>query len=700
MGSSVLDTSVAFLKGAGPRKAVVFKEELGIATYADLITHFPFRYEDRTKLTPLSELAQKTHNVQFLGVVLSAETAGTNKSRQRFVAHIQDKSGSATLVWFGKTDWLVGRLVPGKVYLFFGKPTLFQGTVQVSHPEFELFSEGTPVNRGLEPVYPSTEKSRKSGLGPMQIGKFVRQVWEQFPVKIAENLPQDLLQRLDLPDRNTALRQVHFPPDEPSMQKARLRLKFEELFMAQMRLLRKRDLRKAQQKGFPFEKVGEAFLDFYKHHLPFRLTGAQEQVIKEIRHDLGSGSQMNRLLQGDVGSGKTVVAVFSMLLALDNGFQSVLLAPTEILAQQHAQSIQELLNPMGLKVGLLTGSTKIAARKELHQALRNGSMPILVGTHAVLEDVVQFHRLGLAVIDEQHRFGVAQRARLWNKSSPLPPHVLVMTATPIPRTLAMTRYGDLDVSIINELPPGRKPVRTVHRHEAYRLEAYNFLKGQIQDGRQAYMVYPLIEGSETLDFRDLLEGFERLKKAMPDVPADLLHGQMKPAEKEDVMRRFVKGEVKVLVATTVIEVGVNVPNATLMVIESAERFGLSQLHQLRGRVGRGADQSWCILLTGPKLSEEGKARMRIMCETNDGFKIAEKDLELRGPGEIEGTRQSGDLKFKIADLAEDRFIMHHARAEAEALLGQDPELSLEKHQGLKRYLQVREESRNDWSMIS
>ena len=637
--------------------------------------------------------------VQSIGAIEHKEWL-PGKGKSRFTIHLRDKSGSMELTWFGNMGWLDDKLQLGQVLIVAGKPIFYKGQPGMSHPDFEVLQPGQALQPGLSPMYPSSDKLRKIGLDPKGIGRLLKQIIEGLPAPIPENLPEALLHRYNLIGRDQAFRWIHFPPDQTALQAARYRLKFEELFMAQFRMLQTKARNQATQPGIPLPQLGAMFHGFYERHLPFALTNAQKRVLKEIRADVKSGRQMNRLLQGDVGSGKTVVAVLTALMAMDNGFQTALLAPTEILAQQHFLGISELLSLLGIQVGILTGSSKKAERIKLHAALQNGEIALLVGTHALLEEAVQFQNLGMAIIDEQHRFGVAQRARLWEKARSLPPHVLVMTATPIPRTLAMTLYGDLDVSVIDELPPGRKNVITIHKGEEVRNEVYRFIRQQVEAGRQIYLVYPLIDESKKLDYKNMLEGFEVFKQHLPDIPADVLHGQMKPADKESVMARFVKGHVKVLVSTTVIEVGVNVPNASVMVIESAERFGLSQLHQLRGRVGRGAEQSYCILLTGRNLSKEAKERMAVMVATNDGFKIAEKDLELRGPGDIEGTRQSGEMQFKLASLVEDAPVREQVGSAVWHIIERDPELQAPEHAALLRYLQARERSQGPWAMIS
>lgn len=700
MGKSVMDTPIEFLKGVGPRKAEILNKELHIHKMGDLLAYFPFRYIDRTQIQKIGECRQAGMQVQFRGKFSHVRLVEGKGHRQRLTAMFEDGTGMVELVWFTGVKWVKDQIFADKEYLIFGRTGVFNGQLNIAHPELELLSPDKPLKKGLEPVYSTTEKAKAKGVDTRFIAKMVKHLWEMYPGKISENLPESLLHMYHLPSRDQAIRHIHLPGNQAAMEKARQRLKFEELFIAQIRLLMARQERKQTSPGHAFPDLSGVFQTFYQHHLPFTLTGAQKRVLKEIRSDILSGKQMNRLVQGDVGSGKTIVALLTMLMAINNGFQACMLAPTEILATQHFLGMQELLQSTDITIALLTGSSKTAARRAIDENLKNGSLHILVGTHAILEEKVDFQKLGLAVIDEQHKFGVAQRARLYTKNTTLPPHILVMTATPIPRTLAMTRYGDLDLSVIDELPPGRKPVRTIHRYPTGRDWAFQLMREEIEKGFQAYVVFPLIEESEKVDYENLAEGFERLKLALPQFKAVMVHGQMKPEEKEEAMQAFLAKKYHIMVATTVIEVGVNVPNATVMIIESAERFGLSQLHQLRGRVGRGGDQSFCVLITGEKLSEDGRIRMRTMCETNDGFRIAEADLQLRGPGEIEGTRQSGDLQFKIADLATDQALLYQARQAAIDLLQKDPGLQLPEHFSLNRYLQVRARTFSNWSQIS
>jgi ATP-dependent DNA helicase RecG len=702
MATGQLDSPIAYLKGVGPQKAEILQKELGIFRFGDLLAFFPFRYIDRSQIDRVADCVHNGKQVQLRGFISGVELIPGKGNKQRLRAWFSDGSGRIELVWFSGIKWVQNVLHPNMEYLLFGRLNVFNGNISIPHPELEGLVPGKEINTGLEPVYSSTEKAKQKGVHSRFIRGIIRNLWEQYQGTIGENLPPWLVEKLGFPDRDTAIRHIHLPPDRKAMEMARYRLKFEELFFAQVRLMQSRTSRKSANQGLYFSNLEPEgiFNRFYSNHLPFSLTNAQKRVLKEIRRDFLSGQQMNRLLQGDVGSGKTMVAFLSILMALESGFQTCLLAPTEILANQHFQGLKPFAEALGIGMELLTGSTRKKKRAEIDAALQAGSLHVLIGTHAVLEEHVQFASLGLSVIDEQHRFGVAQRARLWEKGGENPPHILVMTATPIPRTLAMTVYGDLDVSTIDELPPGRKPVQTIHRREGARDWAYQFIRTELQKGRQAYIVYPLIEGSEKLDYRDLTEGFEWVKTALSEFNSGMLHGQMKADEKDAAMQKFLSGETKILVSTTVIEVGVNVPNASVMLIESAERFGLSQLHQLRGRVGRGAEQSFCILLTGNKLSEEGLTRMQTMCETNDGFRIAEVDLKLRGPGDLEGTRQSGDMSFRIADLATDQHILIMARGMASELVDKDPQMELPEHAAAKKYMEVRARSISNWSQIS
>ena len=679
----------------------MLKKELEIFSFNDLLHHFPIRHIDKTQVQPISDIHAGTDFIQVKGKLMQMDIIGEKRGK-RLVVQIKDQTGSLELTWFQGIHWIQKNLYIGSEYLVFGKTGFFNGKPQMVHPEIEVY---TPAKSGgasfLEPVYPSTEKLKARGLNGRQIGKLTQVLIGSLkPTDIPENIPEQVRQQLKLIGRYEAYCAIHFPTSEAIYKKALERLKFEEFFIAQIRLQLVRVQRNHFSKGVVFEKVGNYFTDFYNHHLPFALTGAQKRVLKEIRQDTGSGHQMNRLLQGDVGSGKTIVALLSMLLAADNGYQSCLMAPTEILAQQHFQGISALLKEMPIEVALLTGSTKTAERKRILQGLLDDTIHLVIGTHAVIEEVVQFKNLGLVIVDEQHRFGVAQRAKLWTKAA-IPPHVLVMTATPIPRTLAMTAYGDLEYSVMDELPPGRIPITTVQRNEMKRMQVMDFVKEEITKGRQAYIIYPLIEESEKLSYEDLMQGYEQVKTYFPEpkYKISMVHGRMPADQKDTNMARFVKGDTQIMVSTTVIEVGVNVPNATVMVIESAEKFGLSQLHQLRGRVGRGSEKSFCILLTGSKASKEARDRISIMCATNDGFKIAEKDLDMRGPGDIEGTRQSGELNFKLASIVTDKGMLEKARAVAEKLVHEDENLEKPAHEGLKIFLQS-QKTRFGWGKIS
>jgi ATP-dependent DNA helicase RecG len=699
--SSILTSPIEYLKGVGPQRADLLKKELQIFTFGDLPECFPFRHIDKTQIRPISELNGQTDFVQVAGTVQSLEEQGEKRSR-RLVAILTDGTGVLELTWFQGISWAQKRLQVGTRYLVFGRVAFFMGKAQIVHPELEEFSltqtGGKPF---LEPVYPSTEKLKARGLNGRQLGKLMLQLFEMVSAReFPENLPETLVTKHRFLSRYDSLRQVHFPVRPDLHEKALERLKFEEFFFAQLRLQLIKLRRHRGSKGPVFEKVGELFNTFYRDQLPFSLTGAQKRVLREIRQDTGQGHQMNRLLQGDVGSGKTIVAVLSLLLAIDNGYQGCLMAPTEILAQQHFEGISRMLEPLSLKVALLTGSTKAAGRRAIRQGLEDGSIQVVIGTHALIEDAVQFKNLGLAVIDEQHRFGVAQRASLWKKGV-LPPHILVMTATPIPRTLAMTAYGDLDYSVMDELPPGRQPIVTVHRYEAARPKVMDFIKSEIAKGRQVYIIFPLIEESEKMDYEDLMKGYENVKAYFPE-PAywiSMVHGRQTSDVKETNMQRFVQGDTQIMVSTTVVEVGVNVPNASVMVIESSEKFGLSQLHQLRGRVGRGSEQSYCILVTGPRLGNEAKERIRIMTATNNGFEIAEKDLELRGPGDIEGTRQSGLLNFKLASIVQDRHLLELAKEEAVRIAEDDPDLLFPQNRPIKDFL-LSQKGKTAWSKIS
>ena len=677
------------------------KKEAGIYTFKDLLEYFPFRHIDRTQITPISKINGETDYVQVKGKVTSVEIIGQSRGR-RLVATLYDGTEELELVWFQGINWMEKSLQIGAQYLVFGKAGFFMNTAQITHPEMErLTDENKNAKSFLEPIYPGTEKLKAKSMGGRQMGSLTYTLLQMLSEKdIPENIPADILEKFRLIKRLDAYRLIHFPTSQNDYQNAVKRLKFEELFISQLRMGLIRFKRNTFSKGLNFSKVGDLFNNFYNRHLPFELTGAQKRVLKEIRKDLGSGKQMNRLLQGDVGSGKTMVALMAMLIAADNGYQSCFMAPTEILARQHFESLKTMLDNIPIKIGILTGSSTAKEKREVLKATSEGEITLLTGTHALIEDAVQFKNLGLAIVDEQHRFGVAQRAKLWDKND-VNPHILVMTATPIPRTLALTAYGDLDYSIMDEMPPGRIPITTVHRMEYTRPQVMNFIKSEIKRGRQAYIIYPLIEESAKLDFEDLMRGYEEVKAYFPEPQyyISMVHGRQKAIEKQTNMNRFVKGDTQILVSTTVIEVGVNVPNASVMVIESAEKFGLPQLHQLRGRVGRGNEKSYCILSTKVKLSADAKQRLKIMCETNDGFKIAEKDLEIRGPGDIEGTRQSGLLNFKLANIIEDRKILEAARLTAEKIIDEDAKLSTPQNACLREFMES-EKGKTAWSKIS
>lgn len=698
MNLSTLESPIEFLKGVGPQRGEMLRQELQISTFEDLLYHYPYRYFDRTQITKIAAINSTTEYVQIAGILVNLTEEGTG-FKKRLIATLYDDTGRIELLWFQGAQWMKKTLKENERYIVFGKVSLFNGFYNISHPEIELWNADTAI-AGRQPVYSSTTKLIAKGITNRSFAKITQALFEKLkPGDIPEVLPAEIIKQYNLCSRYAAIRWIHFPDSDEHEQLARYRMKWEELFISQLMIARLR-LQHTAQQGWRFEKVGDHFNDFFRLHLPFELTGAQKRVLKEIRQDMGRGKQMNRLLQGDVGSGKTIVAVMSMLLALDNGFQACIMAPTEILAQQHYISISELLEDMGIRVRLLTGNVKGKLRKEILAELAEGSTEIVVGTHALIEDSVQFKNLGLAVIDEQHRFGVGQRARLWKKNE-MPPHVLVMTATPIPRTLAMTMYGDLDVSVIDELPPGRKEIKTVHRKDAGRMKVMEFIRSQVDEGRQAYIVYPLIEESEKMDYESLMAGYEQVKIWFNEnkYKIAMVHGRQEVGERERNMQRFVKGEANVLVATTVIEVGVNVPNASVMLIESAERFGLSQMHQLRGRVGRGADQSYCILLTGNKISDESYKRIQIMVSITDGFKIAEEDLAMRGPGDMYGTKQSGLLKFKLADIVLDGAILEETRIAAQQVLDNDPSLSLPGNQPL-RFMLKQQAKQSHWGKIS
>lgn len=699
--TDLLSSPIEYLKGVGPQRAELLKKELGIFTFRGLLEHYPFRHIDKTQVSLIRDINPLTEYIQIAGKITSLQNLGEKKAK-RLVAIIQDSTGSLELVWFQGSNWVSKLLEVGKSYFVFGRVGFYMGKPQITHPEFEAFVADPDRSRiFLEPVYPSTEKLSARGMGGRQLGKLSLSLLNMLNEKdIPEILPPFLIGKKKLMNRFQAFRAIHFPATSIEYSLALERLKIEELFVAQIRMGLIKSRRHRFSTGVLFGRVGELFNVFYSTHLPFDLTGAQKRVLKELRKDMGSGRQMNRLLQGDVGSGKTIVALLSMLLAVDNGFQACLMAPTEILARQHFEGISHLLKEMPVKMEILTGSTKAKLKRSIEEKTAEGSLDILIGTHSLIEDSVRFKNLGLAVIDEQHRFGVAQRAKLWNKSN-IPPHVLVMTATPIPRTLAMTAYGDLDTSIMDELPPGRQPITTVHRYENKRAQVMGFLRSEIDKGRQVYIIFPLIEESETLDYENLMKGYENVKAWFPEPKfwISMVHGRQSNQTKKTNMERFVKQDTQIMVSTTVIEVGVNIPNATVMVIESAEKFGLSQLHQLRGRVGRGSEKSYCILLTGSQLNKEARERLKIMCQTNDGFKIAEKDLEIRGPGDIAGTRQSGLLDFKLADIVKDKQLLDLAGQMAWKLLQEDPDLDSPSHSNLKQLLnQI--SGKTVWSRIS
>ncbi|WP_445711442.1 ATP-dependent DNA helicase RecG [Flavobacterium sp.] len=698
---NLLETPIEYLKGVGPNRGELLRKELAIHKYGDLLNLFPNRYIDRTRYFKINQLQNNNSEVQIIGKIINIKTV-EQKRGKRLVATFIDDTGEMELVWFQGHKWIREGLKINEVYVIFGKVSQFGSTFNMAHPDMELLAEHkASLRSAMQPVYPSTEKLANKGISNRVVNKLMQQLFLETHTLFSETLPTYLIEELKLISKKEALLNIHFPKNQDLLSKAQFRLKFEELFFIQLQLITKNLIRKHKIKGHPFEIIGDNFTNFYNNHLPFQLTNAQKRVIKEIRNDLGSNAQMNRLLQGDVGSGKTIVALLCMLIAKDNNFQSCLMAPTEILATQHFNGISELAKELDIKIELLTGSTKIAARRKIHEALENGELDILIGTHALLEDKVKFRNLGFAIIDEQHRFGVEQRSKLWKKNL-IPPHVLVMTATPIPRTLAMSLYGDLDISVIDELPAGRKPIQTVHRYDSNRLKVWKFIKDEIAKGRQIYIVYPLIQESEKMDYKDLMDGYESISRdfPLPHYSISIVHGQMKPAEKEAEMQRFAAGKTNIMVATTVIEVGVNVPNASVMVIESAERFGLSQLHQLRGRVGRGAEQSYCVLMTGFKLSEDSKIRMETMVRTNDGFEISEVDLKLRGPGDIMGKQQSGVLNLQIADIVKDKDILQLARHHAVKLLKDDAPMEKPEHKKLREVFIEISKKQTIWNYIS
>ena len=697
----LLETSIEYLKGVGPKRAELLKKELRIFKYKHLLSHFPFRYVDRSKYYTTKEINGEHSQVQLRGKLGKIEMAGKGH-KQRLVAEFIDSEGSIDLVWFKGARFIKPTLKPNIEYVVFGKPNFFNNRFNIAHPEISIYeAENEQFSSKLQPIYSTTEKLSGFGLSSRGIEKLLRNLIPEIMGILPETLSTSIVESNHLISSKQALKEIHFPSGPELLQKALVRLKFEELFFLQLQILRTQLTHKSNVKGFIFDNIGTHFNDFYKNNLPFDLTGAQKRVLKEIRKDFGSGVQMNRLLQGDVGSGKTIVSLMCALMAIDNGFQAALMAPTEILARQHFASLSEMLQGTKVRVGILTGSSKTAERRDVLTGTVQGELDILVGTHALLEDRVQFKNIGLAIIDEQHRFGVEQRSRLWKKND-APPHVLVMTATPIPRTLSMTLYGDLDISVIDELPPGRKPIKTVHRTDSQRLRVFQFMRDEIAKGRQVYMVYPLIKESEKLDYKDLMDGYESIARAfpLPEFQLAIVHGKMKPKDKDFEMQRFVRGEAHILVATTVIEVGVNVPNASVMIVESAERFGLSQLHQLRGRVGRGAEKSFCILMTGYKMSAESKKRMKIMIQTNDGFVIAEEDLRLRGAGDLMGTQQSGILDLKVADLAKDQQILLLARKNASELLAKDPNFQDSENASILKEFKNILRTKPNWSRIS
>jgi ATP-dependent DNA helicase RecG len=695
---SFFDTSLEFLKGVGPQRAALLQKELKLFTFGDLIQHYPFRYEDRTRFYRISEVNELMPFVQMKGKISDVELIG-DKFKRRLVAYLSDDTGELELVWFQGINWAMQKLKPNVDYVVFGKPSRYGNKLSIAHPEIELLTEKSEKGGYLQPVYPLSEKLRNRYMDNKFIIKLQQDVIKGAISHIRETLPAAILHQQTFIGKKEALINIHFPKSLEWLEQAQRRLKFEELFYIQLRLIKMKLVREEKFKGIVFGDTS-ILTRFYKEHLPFDLTEAQKKVVREIYSDMKSGKQMNRLLQGDVGSGKTIVGFISILLAIGGDAQAALMAPTEILAQQHYANLKKYADKMNISIALLTGSVKKSARKPIHEQLVNGSLKLLIGTHALLEEEVKFKKLGLAIIDEQHRFGVAQRSKLWQKNSNFYPHVLVMTATPIPRTLAMTLYGDLEISVIDELPKGRKPIKTTHQFDSHRLQVNGFIKTQIEAGRQVYVVYPLIEESEKLDLKHLMDGYESISRAFPEMPISILHGQMKPEAKDFEMARFAKGETKIMVATTVIEVGVDVPNASVMIVESAQRFGLSQLHQLRGRVGRGAEQSFCILMTDHKLSSESKTRIETMVRTNNGFEIAETDLKLRGPGDLMGTQQSGALDLLIADLGKDGELLKTARVAAQTILANDPLLQQEENRMILHQIESTKKSAVNWSKVS
>ncbi|MCX6291441.1 MAG: ATP-dependent DNA helicase RecG [Bacteroidetes bacterium] len=702
MSTGFFETPIEFLKGVGPQRSELLKKELGIRTFGDLLNHFPFRYVDRTKFYKVNEVNADLPYIQLKGILKNVLVKG-EKYKKMMVGKLVDETGSVDLVWFQGVKWIAPTLKLNAEYIVFGKPGIFNRTINIVHPEMELASEAAlSTASAMQAVYSSTEKLKSRFLDSRGLLRLEKNLQQQLTFRIRETLPQEIINELKMMSRHDALVNIHFPESVQKQKLAEFRLKFEELFFIQLRLLIQKVIRTEKYKGIPFLTIGENFNRFYKENLPYTLTEAQKRVLREIRTDCGSGKQMNRLLQGDVGSGKTIVALLSMLMAIDNGYQACIMAPTEILANQHAETISSLLNGLDIPVTILTGSTKTKQRKIIFEQLANGTIKILIGTHALIEETVQFQKLGLVVIDEQHRFGVEQRARLHTKGETSAPHILVMTATPIPRTLAMTLYGDLDVSVIDEMPPGRKEIKTVHRYDSHRMQVWGFLKKEIELSRQVYIVYPLIEESAKMDLKNLMDGYESICRDFPRprYQASIVHGKMKAKDKDYEMQRFKNKETNIMVATSVIEVGVNIPNASVMVIENAERFGLSQLHQLRGRVGRGADQSYCILMSSDKPGHDARQRLKTMVETNDGFKIAEMDLQLRGAGDLQGTQQSGIPGLKIADLTKDGQVLQAARNIALKILKEDPHLGLAKNSTLKNYLSDHQKKQGDWSRVS
>jgi len=697
--NSIFNTKVEFLKGVGPQKSAILNKDLGIFTYGDLLQHYPFRYEDKTEFQTLNEVSSDDVTYQIQGRVRHITVTGPPR-KQRLTASFYDETGEVELIWFRSVAWMIKFLKTDTLYTLYAKANIFHGKVSFPHPEINVANEEEENATGfLQPVYHTTEVMKKRFLDSKALSKIIKRVLDLCIGKIHDPFPDYLTAKYKFISKETAIRNIHFPTNQKALDSTIARLKFEELFFLQLKLFREKGLAKSEFKGLVFKET-KILTDFYSNHLPFNLTNAQKRVIKEIRKDFISGKQMNRLLQGDVGSGKTIVAFLCMLLAINAGTQACIMAPTEILAGQHYQGLKEFTESLGLKIALLTGSTRKKAREVIHEELLSGALHLIVGTHALLEDKVQFNQLGLAVIDEQHRFGVAQRSKLWGKNKGLTPHILVMTATPIPRTLSMTVYGDLDVSVIDELPAGRKPIKTMHHKDAARSKVFGFLRNEIEKNRQAYIVYPLIEESSTLDLKHLEDGFESVSRAFPDYQISIVHGRMKSKDKEFEMQRFVKGETHIMVATTVIEVGVNVPNASIMVVENAERFGLAQLHQLRGRVGRGAEQSYCVLMSGEKLSKDGRTRLDTMVRTNNGFEIADVDLNLRGPGDMSGTQQSGVLDLLLADLTKDQDILTEARSIAERIIERDPELQAPVNHVLVAHLQKMKKSHINWAYIS